>query len=107
MTPDEEARRLWDEHRSAPFPDRLRGLEIEGVEMVMLDADIAGCIDTWLGRKRRFSAGPPRTARPLDERRRGVLRECLAELDRVVPLLLDDEQKYYERLRRLAQLALT
>jgi hypothetical protein len=35
-----------------------------------------------------------------------VLRECLADLGRVLPFLLDGEQEYYERLRRLAQLAL-
>jgi hypothetical protein len=95
MSSDDEARRLWDEHKSAPFPDRLRGMELEGVEMVMLDADIAGCIGTWLGRERQLNEGPPRAARPLDERRRSVLQECLVDLDRVLPLLLDGERAYY------------
>lgn len=51
MTPDDSVQRLWDEHCDAPFPARLGGQEIAGVEMVMLDADIAGCVQTWLANK--------------------------------------------------------
>ena len=65
--------------------------------MVLLDADVAGCVQTWLSNERQ-----------LDDQRRGVLKSCLADLDRVLPLLKDaDEHEYYDRLRRLAQLALT
>jgi hypothetical protein len=93
----DEGQRLWDEHLLAPFPTRLRGEEIDGIDMVMLDADIAGCVSTWLGNKGR-----------LDETRRGWLEGSLDDLARVLRLLADeDERAYYERLRRLAQLALT
>jgi hypothetical protein len=96
VTPD-SVQRLWDEHCAAPFPARLGGQEIAGVEMVMLDADIAGCVQTWLANKGQ-----------LDEHRKEILRSCLDEADRVLPLLQDEgERAYYERLRRLAQLALT
>lgn len=92
----EEGRRLWGEHLSAPFPSRLRGEEIEGVDMVMLDADIAGCIDAWLGRGGR-----------LDEQRRGWLKSCREDLRRVMRALDDPEERaYYERLDALARLAL-
>ena len=76
MSPEAEAWQLWDEHCRAPFPDRLRGMEIAGVDMVLLDADIAGCVTTWLGgaslRRRRIGTEPP-AARPLDEWRRTYL----------------------------------
>jgi hypothetical protein len=39
---------LWEHHLRDPFPARLRGEELAGVDMVMLDADVAGCVDTWL-----------------------------------------------------------
>jgi hypothetical protein len=92
----EEGRRLSDEHRGAPFPSRLRGEEIEGVDMVMLDADIAGCVDAWLGSRGQ-----------LDEQRRGWLQSCLDDLRRVLPALDDPEERaYYERLDALARLAL-
>lgn len=52
MSSDEiraEVERLYADHMVAAFPPRLRGEEIEGVDMVMLDADVAGCVATWLG----------------------------------------------------------
>jgi hypothetical protein len=92
----EEGRRLWDEHRRAPFPSRLRGEEIEGIDMVMLDADIAGCVDAWLGSRGR-----------LDEQRRRWLQSCLDDLGRVLAALDDPEERaYYERLDILGTLAL-
>jgi hypothetical protein len=97
MASDDSVQRLWDEHSDAPFPARLRGEEIAGVEMVMLDADIAGCVQSWLANNGQ-----------LDEHRKEILRSCLDDADRVLPLLQDDgEREYYERLRRLAQSALT
>ncbi len=93
----DEVKLLWDEHRSAPFPDAVAGEEIAGVDMVMLDADIAGCVSTWLGDQGR-----------LDEGRKAVLAKRLDDLGSVVPLLQDEgEREYYERLRRLAQLTST
>ena len=99
MTADERravAAHLWDEHMQAGFPPRLRGESIAGVEMVLLDADTAGCVETWLG----GSGG-------LDRHRQEMLESCLADLDRVAPLLNDQsERSYFERLRELATLAL-
>ena len=86
--------RLWKEHRDAAFPARLRGEERAGVDMVMLDADIAGCVDSW-----------SRSSGPLDHNRLSRLRVLRRDLDRVLPLLDDaGERQYYERLRDLAQL---
>jgi hypothetical protein len=43
----------------------------------------------------------------LDQQRRKALESCVADLDRVVPLRNDQREKsYYERLRKLATLAL-
>jgi|GEM_PF-3069944 len=60
----------------------------------MLDADTAGCVKSWLDDHGR-----------LDGRRREVIASCLDELNRVVPILADqDEVAYCERLRELAAL---
>jgi hypothetical protein len=92
----DEAAQLWAEHQEADFPARLRGEEVASVDMVMLDADVAGCVQTWLGSKRR-----------LGEPHRSYVTRCLDDLNRVLPLLDDpSERRYYERLRALAQLAL-
>ncbi len=100
MSPDDErllhVSRLWDEHLQATFPARLRGQDVAGVDAVMLDADVAGCITTWLGNRGRLNS---------DER--DSLARCLIDLDRVVAALSDEsERRYYERLRSLAALVL-
>jgi hypothetical protein len=84
---------LWREHMRADFPARLRGEEIDGVDAVLLDADVAGCATTWR------SSGAP-----LDEGRLGVLRRCLRDLDAVLSHLSGDEAAYYSRLRSIAEL---
>jgi hypothetical protein len=62
--------------------------------MVMLDTDIAGCYSTWLSQ-----------SGPLDGDARRALRQCLEDLDRVVPRLdVSEERVYYERLRAIAKL---
>ena len=91
---DSAVARLWQEHLSAAFPGTLRGAELAGVDMVMLDADVAGCVSTW-----RNNRGT------LDSERRRILHDCITDLDKVLPLLTSKEDlRYYQRLRQLAVL---
>lgn len=85
--------RLWMAHRRAEFPASARGRVITGQDMVLLDADIAGCVS--------FAV-----AGPLDGWRLGILRECIGRLAVVLPLI-DDRYavEYFTRLRDLAVLA--
>ncbi|MEU9500004.1 hypothetical protein [Streptomyces sp. NPDC048196] len=86
--------RLWQEHLGADFPARLRGVELAGIDMVLLDANIAGCVSAW-----RNGEGS------LDAERHRILRLCLADLNTVLPLLTgEDDHEYYGRLHRLAAL---
>ncbi|MGW7636966.1 hypothetical protein [Streptomyces decoyicus] len=86
--------KLWEEHLAAAFPAALRGTEPAGIDMVMLDADIAGCVLTWQN-----------TGGCLNADRQRILRSRLSDLDRVLPLLVEtNEIHYYQRLRRLAVL---
>ncbi|GGV20548.1 hypothetical protein GCM10010260_70630 [Streptomyces filipinensis] len=83
---------LWQEHLDAEFPAALRGAELDGIDLVMLDADIAGCVSTWCG-----------NGGFLDAERLRTLRRCVTELDKVLPLLMNAEElRYYKRLHRLA-----
>ncbi|MFJ9683902.1 hypothetical protein ACIRP2_38770 [Streptomyces sp. NPDC101194] len=86
--------RLWEEHMRAQFRPRLRGREINGEDLVLLDAGIAGCVSSSL-------------SGPLDEKRRRTLLGCLAAVEKVLPSLGDggDAVEYYERLRAMAGLA--
>ncbi|MFG2353384.1 hypothetical protein [Streptomyces sp. NPDC048521] len=85
---------LWRDHVDAAFPAGLRGAEPEGVDLVLLDAYLAGCVSVW-----RNNGGR------LDAERHRILLACAADLDRVLPGISDaEERRYLLRLRRLAAL---
>ncbi|MFI9207876.1 hypothetical protein ACIGW7_06995 [Streptomyces sp. NPDC053253] len=90
----QNAARLWHEHRCAPFPAGLRGAEFGGTDMVLLDADTAGCVLTWLN-----------NGGALDPKRTRILRSCIEDLDRVIPQITEPAgAQYYDHLRQLALL---
>ncbi|MEV7543476.1 hypothetical protein [Streptomyces sp. NPDC089915] len=90
---EERLARLWEEHRCAPYPAGFRGVGIAGVELILLDADTAGLVQTEL------NGG-------LDDLGVAGLWSCIARLDKVVPLI-DSEYcaSYFAKLRTMARLA--
>jgi hypothetical protein len=85
---------LWNEHLQAPFLASLRGAEFAGTDMVLLDAETAGCVVTWLN-----------NGGTLDPERSRILRGCIEDLDRVIPEIAEPAgAQYFERLRQLALL---
>lgn len=85
-----EVRRLWNEKIAAPFPD-CRGDEIAGVDLVMADSDLAGCVMHFLGN--RFGT---------DEFQLRVLKRVSEDLRRTVPQMSGDVERYFERELQLA-----
>jgi hypothetical protein len=80
-------------HMSTPFPPSFRGLDIEGQDMVLLDADTYG-----------YASGVLKG--PLNEQRRAGLMRLTAAFEKVLPAI-DDEYgtKYYTHVRDMAVLA--
>ncbi|GJF32710.1 hypothetical protein KNE206_54100 [Kitasatospora sp. NE20-6] len=90
---EERLARLWEEHRHALYPDSFRGVDIEGVELILLDADVAGLV------RRELNGG-------LDDHGIAVLWACIADLDKIVPLINSEYcASYFARLRTMAKLA--
>jgi hypothetical protein len=89
-----EVRRLWEEHMAAPFPD-CRGEEIDGVDLVLVDADLAGCVMHFLGDRFRD-----------DDFQLRILRQVAGELDRIVPKMSGEAGEYFECDARLAHATL-
>ena len=85
---------LWRDHQAASFPSGCGGKEIEGIDLVMLDADIAGCVSTFV------SAGH------LDLDRKRILSQCREEIEVVLQSLQGEAKDYYTRLHKLAVLIL-
>ncbi|MEU6245801.1 hypothetical protein [Streptomyces sp. NPDC047024] len=91
--PEDQLARLWEEHRHAPYPDSFRGIDIEGVELSLLDSDVAGLVQGEL------NGG-------LDDSGIAMLWACIADLDKVLPLINSEYcARYFARLRTMARLA--
>ncbi|QWC86615.1 hypothetical protein KLP28_08080 [Nocardioidaceae bacterium] len=90
-----EVERLWAQHLARPFPPDLRGVAVGDVEVVLLDADIAGFVSSWLGSGR------------LDRNRQRVLAQCMDEARRLATLLTDStDAAYFAGLQGLARAVL-
>ncbi|MFD8148868.1 hypothetical protein [Streptomyces sp. NPDC059708] len=86
---------LWDEHRPAPFPHGLAGQDRAGFDLVLVDADIAGCVHTWLD-----------DGGTLDMRLFRVLHWRGSQLTAILTELGEgDNPEYWHRLSRMAELA--
>ncbi|MFA7754242.1 GNAT family N-acetyltransferase [Streptomyces sp. NRRL B-2790] len=72
----EAVARLWQEHRRAIFPAGVRGADRSGIDMVLLDAETAGCVSTWLGNDGSLGVRGHR-----------ILLHCTARLDQILPVL--------------------
>ncbi|MFD0376673.1 hypothetical protein [Streptomyces sp. NPDC127112] len=85
--------RLWEDHLRAPFPDGFRGVEFDGVDLVLLDADVAGLV------QRELKDG-------LDDTGIACLWGGIADLDKIVPLINEEYcAAYFTKLRAMARVA--
>ena len=79
---------LWEEHQSADWP--VSGDIHEG-ELMTLDTVVAGCVTYYF------------EERELDAQRIGILKDCLQDLENLMPDLESDSQSYFERLYQLGE----
>ena len=93
-TPSETIRVLWQEHEAARFPAKLRGRDLDGVDFVMLDADIAGCVDSFMKHSK------------LTVFQAATLGLCYHNSSQVISVLYEEGAEYFWRLSRLAELIL-
>lgn len=91
---DDLIEELWQEHLAAPFPKGFGGMDVSGIDFVMLDADIAGCVNAFIGRG------------TLDVWRTAILGLCYHDCEYILPVLNEEGAAYYWRLGRMAELIL-
>jgi hypothetical protein len=85
---------LWRDHQEARFPAECRSKMVDDIDLILLDADTAGCVSTFVSRG------------TLDPWRLAVLGICYRDLAVVVHDLLGEPKAYYARLEKLAGLVL-
>jgi hypothetical protein len=79
-----------ENHMNAPFPPGAHELDIPGVELELLDADVVGLAQSYL-RQARLTA-----------EQQGILNTSVEELRRVLPELPQEMRDYFARLHALA-----
>jgi hypothetical protein len=95
MNTSSEILQLWQQHCAAAFPKGYGKKEINGIDLPLLDAEIASSIHMYM-----HHGGT------LDSPRAKTLRKRLIDLNTIVLLLDQEELTYFDRLRRLANLIL-
>ncbi|MEV6018219.1 MULTISPECIES: hypothetical protein [unclassified Streptomyces] len=90
---DGDLARLWEDHLHALFPDGFRGVDFDGVDLVLLDADVAGLV------QKELRGG-------LDDTGIACLWGRIADLDKIVPQINEEySASYFTSLRTMAQVA--
>jgi hypothetical protein len=84
--------RLWEAHKHEDWP-RIAA-QLEG-PLMTLDTVISGCVVYFLD-----------SQEGLDDQRRTIVGECLADLETLEQDLEDDCRGYFQRLRELGTLLL-
>jgi len=85
---------LWQQHSIAVFPEGYGGKTINGTDLSLLDAEIAGCVHMYVNNG------------VIDARHAKILSERLVDLNAIILLLDSEELIYYNRLREMANLVL-
>lgn len=94
MTISPEILELWKQHSSVVPPKGYDGKKLNGIDLSLLDAEIAGCIHMYVNQA------------TLEFRHLETLSSRLIDLNTIVLLLHSEELVYFNRLRTLADLVL-
>jgi hypothetical protein len=84
--------RLWEIHKQEGWPQVAA--QLEG-PLMTLDTVISGCVVYFLD-----------TPEGLDDQRRAILGDCLADLETIQQELEDESLSYFQRLHELGALLL-
>jgi hypothetical protein len=74
----------YDEFLKLPFPEGLRGEEILGIELILLDSDSAGLIDKCIGNKGHLTQSDFK-----------ILKKCFTDLKTIVKELKGNNRTYF------------
>jgi hypothetical protein len=80
--------------KQTPFPERLAGRKVDGVDLAEVESAAAGCIDPF------FEKGS------LDPQRMEVLTRSMLNLRRTLPEIGGDAKPYFEELMALVEAVL-
>ena len=95
MTIPSELMDLWQQHSSAAFPQGYGNKTIKGIDLPLLDAEMAGIVRLYILNEGKIG-----------RQQVNNLRNRLIDLNAIILLMDQDELIYFERLRNMANLVL-
>ncbi len=93
--PDAELQTLWLAHRGTPFPVAARGVEVRGVDLVLLDSLASGCVSSLV-----------EVDCERDVTKASLLGELAPQIESVLPLLDGETRAYFSQLGRVVAAAI-
>lgn len=87
---DSGVKALWAAHQRTPFPSAARGTEVNGVDLVLLDSLVAGCVSSLLD----ANAVP-------DITKLALLRDLFPQVEGVLPSLVGESRVYFSQLAQV------
>jgi len=82
---------LYKAHLNTPFPD-LKGEEISGIDLVLIDSDTAGLISKYIGSRGH-----------LVDNDWQILKVCNSDLQTVIKELNDTDRPYFIQLKNIVE----
>jgi hypothetical protein len=86
---------LLSQHLAERFPRELGGEVISGIDLVLLDADVIACIQNSL-----------QCSGELEDAKKAILKDCMKDLETVIPRLSASNNLRFERLKRMGEMVL-
>jgi len=90
-----EIGKLYSEHTKTMFPNNLKGIEVLNIDLVLLDANIAGCVSSYL-----------QNGGHLDSQRVEILKRLCVDVNSVLKEIPSGEREYFVKLKRLGDLVI-
>ena len=82
----------WNKHAAVPFPEGLRGREVAGVNLTVLESELSACVLTAI-----------ETGGVLGIRMRGMYDAGVSKLAEVIPQLSGEAQAYFRNLQSILE----
>ena len=89
-------KQLWRKHLEAPFPTRCYDEVVLGVDLVRIDALVAGCAMSVIEEGRTIEPGHA-----------GIMAQCRVSLAATLRSLEGEEKEYFTRVDQLAAFVLS
>ncbi len=90
MSGEADLHEVWRSHKKTRLPRECEGQEVEGIDLMMLDADANACLSDWFA-----------TAGAMDDERWQLLEQCIAQVQAVRAGMTGESGDYFARLEGL------